>query len=447
MSGLDQNSKQINLVLRKCDQWKTVEINDEMVDVPVEWNVVALKGNVNFKKGKGLSKKEICIDGKHECIHYGELFGADSEINTVSNRTNHEKEKMVLSKENDVLMPTSDVTPRGLATASCIKKNDVILGGDILVISPNDEIFGSYLSRQIRFEKNQILNLVTGSTVYHIYAKDMEKFLLKKPPLKQQSLIAHLLTQQEDLLSSIETTIALEKKRFQYLSDELLSGRLRLRERVGGQDGEVEIYKNIDWKSVEVNGEMVDVPVEWGIEKFGKIFSCLDNLRKPLNSTERSKMKGVYPYWGANSIVDHVNQYLVEEECLLLGEDAAPFFDKTKKVAFYSNQKIWPNNHIHVLKVRDDHNIHFFEKKLNIFDYSLILNVKNRPKLTQGLMSSMMFSCPSKKEQSLIARLLTQQEDLIAKHEERLTLEKKRLQWLMDNLLTGKYLVEQKDAL
>ena len=100
-----------------------------------------------------------------------------------------------------------------------------------------------------------------------------------------------------------------------------------------------------------------EIPKEWSITKLKYISCCEDGKRVPLSSDERGKMQGDIPYWGANSIIDYVNDYLIDYEVVLLGEDGAPFFDKTKPVAFYSNGKIWPNNHIHILKSQKDINL------------------------------------------------------------------------------------------
>ncbi len=99
-----------------------------------KWKIVKLGDIATFKKGKGLPKSEIDVCGKYEAIHYGELFTKYHEyIKEVISKTNTNK-GMFLSKKNDILMPTSDVTPRGLSTASYVDKDGIILGGDILVI-------------------------------------------------------------------------------------------------------------------------------------------------------------------------------------------------------------------------------------------------------------------------------------------------------------------------
>ena len=145
---------------------------------------------VAFFKGRGLSKNEIDPSGPEPCIHYGQLFTEYSEeITTVISRASGGKGRF-RSIANDVLMPTSDVTPRGLAKASALNQSDVIIGGDILVIRADGKILlGSFLSRFIRHMESKILQMVSGSTVFHLYSSSMEKFPVRYPSLSEQRKI------------------------------------------------------------------------------------------------------------------------------------------------------------------------------------------------------------------------------------------------------------------
>jgi len=194
-----------------------------------EWEVKRLGELVTFMKGQGLSKNDLVVDGARPCIHYGELFTHYSvTIQEVTSRTNNELAGC-LSKENDVLMPTSDVTPRGLAKASCISVNDVVLGGDILVIRPNlNAVNGSFLSYVIRHDEDQVLKLVSGSTVFHLYGADMKKFEFMTPPIEEQNAIAATLSDMDNELAALETRRSKAQQLKQGMMQELLTGRVRL---------------------------------------------------------------------------------------------------------------------------------------------------------------------------------------------------------------------------
>lgn len=195
-----------------------------------EWNVKRMGDIANFFKGKGLPKSQLIENGKNACIHYGELFTTYNElIKRIISYTDKNSD-VFLSKSNDVLMPTSDVTPKGLAKASCIKEDEVIIGGDILIIrTPADAINGVYLSNSITLNKNQILALVTGSTVYHLYASDMKKFEFYCPPTKEeQTAIVEILSDMDTEIETLEKKLAKYRLIKQGMMQQLLTGKIRL---------------------------------------------------------------------------------------------------------------------------------------------------------------------------------------------------------------------------
>ena len=116
-----------------------------------EWETKQLGEIASFFKGSSLfTKTDMSVDGKRRCIHYGELFTTYGEyISEVLHGTDRD-EAFFLFVNNDVLMPASDVTPNGLATASCISESDIILGGDILVLRvPTEVLNGVFLAYTI----------------------------------------------------------------------------------------------------------------------------------------------------------------------------------------------------------------------------------------------------------------------------------------------------------
>ena len=153
----------------------------------------------------------LSTEGTSECIHYGELFTAYPEvIRTVISRTDL-SENVFLSEADDVLMPTSDVTPNGLAKACCMKLRDVIIGGDVLVIRTDQQrVDGEFLARYIRRLEQRVLQFVTGSTVYHLYATSLAKLDLCVPKMPEQQKIA-------DCLGSLDDLIAVQRRKLEAL--------------------------------------------------------------------------------------------------------------------------------------------------------------------------------------------------------------------------------------
>ena len=196
-----------------------------------EWEAKRLGDIASFFKGSGLSKTDLSLDGKRRCIHYGELFTTYAEcITEVLHGTNRDG-TFFLSLANDVLMPGSDVTPNGLATASCISMPNVILGGDILVIRvPADVFNGTFLAYVIRINHNQIMQLVSGTTVYHLYGRDMANFSFVSPSVHEQQAIVSVLLDMDAEIIALEQRRDKTRAIKQGMMQQLLTGRVRLSE-------------------------------------------------------------------------------------------------------------------------------------------------------------------------------------------------------------------------
>src|SRR5688572_7194473 len=100
-----------------------------------EWESEKLGDFAQFSKGKGISKADINPEGETECIRYGELYTEYSEvIDLVKSRTSVEPKDLVFSEANDVIIPASGETQIDIATASCVKRAGIALGGDLNII-------------------------------------------------------------------------------------------------------------------------------------------------------------------------------------------------------------------------------------------------------------------------------------------------------------------------
>jgi type I restriction enzyme S subunit len=130
-------------------------------------------------------------------------------------------------------------------------------------------------------------------------------------------------------------------------------------------------------------------PEGWSVEPLSKCVEVLDSKRKPVNSKERAARVGSIPYYGATGQVGWIDNYLFDEELVLVGEDGAPFFDKSKPIAYVISGKAWVNNHAHVLRARKDVTSNRYVKHyLDSFDFTAYVQGSTRDKLTQGAMNS-----------------------------------------------------------
>jgi restriction endonuclease S subunit len=171
------------------------------------WEEKRLEDVGEFLRGGALSKSDLSLDGEFECIHYGELFTLYAEvIRSVKSKTNITR--TTKSNYGDILMPSSDVTPSGLAKACCLLKSGVVIGGDINVIRVNHGISPEFISYLLNFEKEKIIQLVSGTTVKHIYIKDIKTIKLEIPRnLEEQTKIAGFLGAVDEKLAQAKAKL------------------------------------------------------------------------------------------------------------------------------------------------------------------------------------------------------------------------------------------------
>jgi type I restriction enzyme, S subunit len=149
-----------------------------------EWVTKNMGAVASFSKGKGISKADIAENGNLPCIRYGELYTHYTEtIDEVKSYTNLSSDELVLSEANDVIIPASGETQIDIATASCVLRSGIALGGDLNII--RSEIDGVFLSYYLNnAKKKEIAQLAQGISVVHLYSNQLQTLssVCKKTP-------------------------------------------------------------------------------------------------------------------------------------------------------------------------------------------------------------------------------------------------------------------------
>ena len=151
--------------------------------------------------------------------------------------------------------------------------------------------------------------------------------------------------------------------------------------------GEIKVLKPltpVSWDDLSIVP-----PSGWIASRLADLTVCLDYMREPVNGTERDKriegkaVEDLYPYFGATQQQGWIDEYLFDEELVLLGEDGVPFFDRLRTKAYLISGKTWVNNHAHVFRsifISNQFVVHY----LNAFDYSGRVVGATRAKLNQA---------------------------------------------------------------
>ncbi len=147
---------------------------------------------------------------------------------------------------------------------------------------------------------------------------------------------------------------------------------------------------------------MSELPATWIETPATEIIAIHDARRVPLNASQRAEMKGNIPYYGANGLVDHVNDYLFDGEYVLLAEDGGYFNDPIRGVAYEASGKFWVNNHAHILEALGGISNRFLCYQLNAVNWMPFVGGSTRLKLTQGGLQQALVPVPPLLEQQRI---------------------------------------------
>jgi len=190
-----------------------------------EWKEEQLDSIATLSKGIGISKEQLSEDGE-PCILYGELYTKyKSEIiKHVESKTDIDSSKLKRSKANDVIIPCSGETAVDIATARCVPFDNILLGGDLNVISLH-KYDGAFMSYQLNGKrKYDIARVAQGVSVVHLYGEHLKAIKTYNPSLPEQQKIAELLSLIDERIATQNKIIEDLKKLKSAISERLLKG-------------------------------------------------------------------------------------------------------------------------------------------------------------------------------------------------------------------------------
>jgi type I restriction enzyme S subunit len=259
----------------------------------------------------------------------------------------------------------------------------VSLAMNLFMLRTNSSNSGKYIYYKIRNKEFRLRALSSGTGTKTITKQDVKTFKLEIPDLPEQQKIASFLSAVDEKIQRLTKKKALLEDYKKGLMHELFSGQLRFKDEKGK-----------------------DYP-DWEEKRLGDVSTFLDGRRKPIKSGDRSKMQGEYPYYGASGIIDHVNNYIFDEEIILLGEDGENIISRNLPLAFRVSGKCWINNHAHVIKPNENTDIDFLTYSLERINYEPYNTGTAQPKLNQAVCRSLPLNLPSYPEQQKIATYLS----------------------------------------
>ncbi len=185
-----------------------------------------------------------------------------------------------------------------------------------------------------------------------------------------------------------------------------------------------------------------DIPQHWEVSRIKNEFHCLNTQRVPLNAVERGAMTSrTYDYYGASGVIDKVDDYLFDDELLLIAEDGANLVLRNLPLAIIARGKFWVNNHAHILKPKRG-SIFYLAHLLETLNYAPWISGAAQPKLTQDRLLSISIAVAPPEEQDAIVHCTTQQTqpltNAIARLEREIELLREYRTRLTADVVTGK---------
>ena len=307
----------------------------------------------------------------------------------------------------DVLITKDSEDWQDVAVPALIDETaeDFLCGYHLGIIRPGPTMHPAFMLRALQSVavNRQLQTSASGVTRYGLPNAAVTEALVPLPPLDEQRTIAAFLDRETERIDALVAKKRLLIERLQEYRTALITrtvtrGLPPEAAHAAGLDPSPHLKPSgVEWLGA--------VPEHWEVRRLSSVIDCLDGKRIPLNGEERADRQGDYPYWGANGVLDHLDDWLFDEQLVLLGEDGAPFFAQNKRVAFSVSGRIWVNNHAHVLRptgVQQE----FLTHLLNITEYAAFIDGSTRNKLTQGAMNGIPVLLPPAEEQVAIVQHL-----------------------------------------
>lgn len=239
-------------------------------------------------------------------------------------------------------------------------------------IVPNEKIDYLFLYYLLKYNKSNIENIGSGTTFKEISATVMKNFEVKIPKSKnEQRKIA-------SILDLIDNKIELNNKINNNLEEQAKA-----------------LYKDwfFDYSPFSADGTL---PNDWRIGTVNDIIQLHDSKRVPLSGAERDKMAKIYPYYGATSLMDYVDNYLFDGIYLLLGEDGTVVDSLGYPILQYVYGQFWVNNHAHIITGKEGFSVEELYLFFSLTNIKSIVTGAVQQKVSQQNLKKVPAVIPSK---------------------------------------------------
>ena len=256
--------------------------------------------------------------------------------------------------------------------------------GHMILLRPTKEIDPLYYGYVIKSYQKKIESLAEGST--------------GQTEINRQRL-------QDEIYITFPKDRALQKEigTFLFQIDEKIKNNSEINNNLEQQAKA--LYKDwfFDFSPFSTEGNLPD---GWHLGTVGDIIQLHDSKRVPLSGSERDKMEKIYPYYGATSLMDYVDNYLFDGIYLLLGEDGTVVDSLGFPILQYVYGQFWVNNHAHIITGKEGFSVEELYLFFSLTNIKSIVTGAVQQKVSQQNLKKVPAIIPSKETLSAFDDLI-----------------------------------------
>ena len=357
-----------------------------------EWSATKLGDVATFTKGIGYSKDDLVTKGT-PVILYGRMY---TDYETVIDAVDTYVEPLhgsFYSTGREVIVPASGETAEDISIASAVRQPDVLLGGDLNVISPDDAYDPTFLAIFLSHgkAKQELSRKAQGKTIVHLHGEDLRDVDVLAPTLKEQQQIGAFCCKIDNLITSHERKLQkLAHLKQAYLAEMFpAKGERQPRRRFMGFSG--------DWE-------------EKSLWQLCSEFRSGDFL--PANEIME---KGRYPVYGGNGLRGFAATFNHEGDYALIGRQGALCGNMN-----FSTGKAYFTEHAIAVKGNETANTRFLYYLCGIMELGQYSGQSAQPGLAVNKLKEVPALVPSINEQQIIGKFLHQIDLIFVRQESKL---------------------------
>lgn len=263
-----------------------------------------------------------------------------------------------------------------------IAANEVCTNQGFKSVIPNKSTDSLFLFYLLKYNKDKIEGMGSGTTFKEVSGNTMRNIVVKVPvDMEIQKKIGQT-------LGSIDDKIELNNKINNNLEQQAQA-----------------LYKDwfFDFTPFSTNGNLPD---GWRIGTVSDIIQLHDSKRVPLSGAERDKIAKIYPYYGATSLMDYVDNYLFDGIYLLLGEDGTVVDSLGFPILQYVYGQFWVNNHAHIITGKEGFSVEELYLFFSLTNIKSIVTGAVQQKVSQQNLKKVPAIIPSKDALSAFDELI-----------------------------------------